>query len=149
VITNPQEAWKQTLEKHIRSRGLRLTRQRLLITETFFRRGGHTTVDDLYQELLKTQPGIGYATVYRTLKLLVECGIAESLQFGEDSTRYEPASEHHDHLICTGCGTIIEFENETIENLQEEIAKMFGFTLTHHNMELYGRCSDPKCTKKS
>ncbi len=137
--------WQSTLEDYVRSKGLRLTRQRLLITETFFKRGGHTTVDDLYQRLLKIQPGIGYATVYRTLKLLVECGIAESMQFGEDSTRYEPASDHHDHLICTGCGTIVEFENETIEEIQEDIAKAHGFVLTHHNMELYGRCSKPGC----
>ena len=148
MTTANQPPWQTSLEQYVRSRGLRLTRQRMLITETFFKRGGHTTVDDLYQRMLKIQPGIGYATVYRTLKLLVECGIAESMQFGEDSTRYEPASDHHDHLICTVCGKIVEFENDTIEEIQEEIAKEHGFTLTHHNMELYGRCSSPACSRE-
>ena len=142
-MTTAAAPWKSTLEEHIRSKGLRLTRQRLIITETFFKLGGHTTVDDLYQRLQKTQSGIGYATVYRTLKLLVECGVAESMQFGEDSTRYEPASDHHDHLICTACGAIVEFENETIEKIQDEIAELHGYSLTHHNMELYGTC--PSC----
>ena len=126
----------------VRRRGLRLTRQRLAIARRFFEHGGHLTVDDLYQRTLATDPEIGYATVYRTLRLMVDCGIAEAHTFGANKVRFElpEADNHHDHLICTECGRIIEFEEEAIERLQEEVARRHEFTMTSHSMEIYGRC---------
>ena len=82
------------------------------------------------------------ATIYRTMKLLSESGLAHARNFGDGQTRYEPAfgREHHDHLICTRCGAIIEFENDRIEQLQDVVAKKHGFRVTSHKMELYGLC---------
>ena len=139
------EDWREVLHAHITKKGLRLTQQRLLISEVFFEEvGHHTNIDELYQKIREKNSGIGYATVYRTLKLLTECGLATSMQFSDGTRRFEPVTEHHDHLICTECGKIMEFENEEIESLQDEVARQFGFSLTSHTMELYGVCDGMK-----
>src|SRR5260370_40443424 len=86
---------------------------------------------------------VGYATIYRTLKLLKECDLLVERHFEEGQARYEVADEHHhDHFICERCGRIIEFENQVLEQLQQEVARQLGATLTHHRMELYGVCAD-------
>mgnify|MGYP001594215892 CR=1 FL=1 len=126
-------------------KGLRMTGQRELIAKIFFQHRGHISIEELHHEVQKTDPGIGYATVYRTLKLLSDAGLAAGRSFGNGFTRYEPDNqiEHHDHLICTRCGAIIEFENNRIESLQKSVAGQYRFEVTHHVMELYGICS--KC----
>lgn len=141
------EDWRETLRRHIKDTGLRLTPQRMSIAEAFFATGTgrHVNIDDLYQRVRASNPSIGYATVYRTLKLLEECGLAAAAQFGNKTTLFEPSDpahdDHHDHLICTGCGRIVEFENPEIEALQDRMAAEHGFRLTHHKMELYGLCA--------
>jgi len=137
--------WQTTLKAELEKRGLRLTRQRMLISKIFFEHEGHANIEDLYRKAQKAYPQLGYATVYRTLNLLKECGLATTMHFGDGMTRFEPARHHHDHLICTECGKIVEFENDEIEELQEAVAKEYGFALVHHKMELYGTC--PACTR--
>jgi Fur family ferric uptake transcriptional regulator len=90
----------------------------------------------------KVNPKIGYATVYRTLRLLTRLGLAAQRKFADGETRYERTSEgsHHDHLICLDCGKIIEFEDDTLETLQNSIAQHYHFKVFHHRMELYGQC---------
>jgi Fur family ferric uptake transcriptional regulator len=125
-------------------RGLRSTDQRRLIVETFFKSPNHISIEELLAQVRSQDPRVGYATVYRTLKLLTECGVAFERKFGDGLTRYELADEasHHDHLICTECGKIIEFEEPKIEELQEKIASRYGFSLKSHKHEMYGTCSD-------
>jgi Fur family ferric uptake transcriptional regulator len=126
-------------------KGLRSTAQRRLIVDTFFERPTHRTIEDLLTEVRSRDRGIGYATVYRTLKLLAESGVASERRFGDGLSRYELADDdatHHDHLICVACGTIIEFEEPRIELLQEDVAARYGFEITSHKHELYGRCPD-------
>jgi len=133
------------LAAHMRSRGLKVTRQRDQILESFLKIGKHVGVEDLLRAVRKNTPSIGNATVYRTMKLFVEAGIAEERRFSAGVTLYEPHDgdeHHHDHLICTVCERIFEFENEEIEQLQEQVAEAQGFKLTHHKMELYGLCTD-------
>lgn len=133
--------WRELLRQQITEKGLRLTQQRMLISEVFFEEvKDHANIEELYQKVRKRNSGIGYATVYRTLKLLTDCGLATSMQSMDGTRRFEPTSDHHDHLTCTACGKIMEFENEEIERLQEEIAEKFGFALTSHTMDLYGVC---------
>ena len=133
--------WRELLRQQITEKGLRLTQQRMLISEVFFEEvKDHANIEELYQKVRKRNSGIGYATVYRTLKLLTDCGLATSMQSMDGTRRFEPSSDHHDHLTCTACGKIMEFENEEIERLQEEIAAKFGFALTSHTMDLYGVC---------
>ena len=134
----------QALERHVKRSGLRMTRQRRVIAEVIIELEGHVNIEELYDAVRKRNQNIGYATVYRTLKLLREVGIVSSTQFGEGPARYESnvAREHHDHLVCQHCGLIVEFENEEIEALQLEVARSHGMSLTDHTMELYGRCLD-------
>ena len=136
---------RQTLRDYIARHGLKTSRQRELIAEVFFESGGHMRIEDLLERVRKLDPKVGQATVYRTMKLLTKCGLAEPRQFGDGHTRYEPTNdtaEHHDHLICTSCQRIIEFVNTQIEQLQDRVAKAHGFVVTHHKMELYGVCAD-------
>lgn len=125
------------------AKGLRSTRQRDIILDFFLSTHQHVSTEELYLKVRASHPGIGYATVYRTLKLFVEAGLAREILLHDGQTRYEHAvaGEHHDHLVCTGCNAIIEFENETIEKLQDEIAARHGFLIRSHKMEIYGLCA--------
>ena len=135
---------KSDFRARLIEKGLKVTRQREIILEEFLRDGSHLSIDDLYLRLRRKNPRIGYATVYRTLKLFAECGVAEQRQFDDGHTRYESASvdEHHDHLICSRCGKIVEFEEPKIEELQEMVARQHGFIIERHRLDLYGRCRD-------
>ena len=132
------------LDRYMTERGLKSTRQRQLIIDMFFEGGGHQSVEELHSKVRKTDAKVSVATVYRTMKLLTESGLAHARNFGEGQTRYEAAigRGHHDHLICTNCSKIIEFENDRIEALQDVVAKRHGFKVTSHKMELYGLCRD-------
>lgn len=123
--------------------GLKTTRQREEIFNIFLKSPGHQNLAQIYAEVAKVNPKIGYTTVYRTLKLLTRLGLATPRKFGDGETRYEPASEgnHHDHLICLDCGKIVEFEDKALETLQNTIAHRHRFKPFHHRMELYGLCS--------
>ena len=129
-------------------KGLKATKQREEILRVFLRSHGHRNLAQIYAQVAKANPKIGYATVYRTLKLLTRLGFAIERKFADGEARYEPVGEgsHHDHLICLDCGKILEFENDALETLQNGIAKYYHFEIFHHRMELYGRCAD--CSKK-
>ncbi len=129
---------------HLRQQGLKSTAQRDDIAHVFFASNRHISVEELYIEVKRINPRIGYATVYRTMKLLTECGLAVERHFRDGEARYESQAEghHHDHMICEGCGKIIEFTEERIETLQATVAQRLGFQITGHKMELYGRCAD-------
>lgn len=139
----------EILKRYMAARGLKSTRQREAVVQEFFKSPGHVTVEELHHRVQKKHPRVGYATVYRTLRLLAASGLAHEGKFGEGGKLYEPClgQGHHDHLICIGCGQIVEFAAETIEALQKEVARKKGFTLLHHKMELYGHC--PACAEKN
>jgi Fur family ferric uptake transcriptional regulator len=139
----------EVLRAYIVENGLKSSRQREVIAETFFKAGGHLRVEELLDRVRAIDSRIGQATVYRTMKLLTQCGLAEAHQFGDGHTVYEPVEEpeeHHDHLICTKCGAIVEFYSEKIEALQSDIARQHGYAVTSHKMELYGIC--PTCLER-
>ncbi len=129
------------LQEHLSKHQLKLTRQREQIL-TVFLKMEHITAEQMYRLLAKKDPHIGLATIYRTLNLFCEAGLAQARHFGTQ-TQYDNVSHkgHHDHLICTSCGKIVEFENCDIERLQEEVAAKNGFTIQTHKLELYGLCS--------
>ena len=136
---------KQIFRDYLLTQGLKSTSQREIILDEFLRSDEHPSTEDLYLRVRKKNPQVGYATVHRTLKLFAECGIASVRNFGDGSTRYESVSEdeHHDHLVCSECGLIIEFEDDQIEKLQEKVAKKHKFKVIDHRLELYGLCE--KC----
>jgi Fur family transcriptional regulator, ferric uptake regulator len=142
------EHFRAMLQAYMLKKGLRSTDQRKLIVETFFRAENHVSIEELLAQVREKDPRVGYATVYRTLKLLTECGVANERRFGDGLTRYELADDvtHHDHLICIECGDIVEFEEPRIEELQEGVARRHGYELRSHKHELYGVC--PRCGGK-
>jgi Fur family ferric uptake transcriptional regulator len=124
---------------------LKFTKQRELVLKFLYENDGHFTPEDIYTKLKQQYPGIniGIATVYRTLALLETSQIASSISFGVQGKKYELGlKKHHDHLICTKCGKIIEFFDEVIEERQEEIAKQFNFQMTDHTMKIVGLCEN-------
>ncbi len=133
---------KKVFRDHIKEAGLRRTSQRDLILETFLGTEEHLTSEDLYSIVHKKDPDIGLTTVYRTLKLLTEAGLAREVRFGDNRTYYEHHydHEHHDHMICTECGRVIEFFSPEIEALQDQMASNFGFRPTHHSLRMWGVC---------
>ncbi|MFO0677834.1 MAG: transcriptional repressor [Polyangiaceae bacterium] len=141
--------FREVLTAYMIKKGLRSTDQRRLIVETFFHSDDHVSIEELLAKVRKNDPKVGYATVYRTLKLLTECGVAFERRFGDGLTRYELADDasHHDHLICLECGAIQEFEEPRIETIQDEIAERYGYELRSHKHEMYGVC--PKCRKRA
>ena len=140
-----EEQKLEAFREFIKDQGLKSTRQRDEIAQWFFRLDGHLNADEIYRELKDISPGIGFSTVYRTMKLLCESGLVQERHFGDGEALYENVSSHHDHCICTRCGKIVEFENDRIEALQESVAQEYGFRLISHKMELYGLC--PDCVK--
>lgn len=135
---------EELLARFMADHGLKSTRQRTLIVETFFGSEGHLSVEELWDKVRGTDARVSVATVYRTMKLLSDSGLAHARNFGDGQTRYEAAvgRHHHDHLICTSCGTIVEFENDRIEAMQDAVARRHGFKVTSHKMELYGLCKN-------
>lgn len=129
------------LQSYLMQKGLKHTRQREVIASTFFKTKKHIRIEELLQEVRKVEPSIGYVTVYRTLLLLKDCGLAHQRHFGEGQSLFENAGEHHDHMICIKCGKIVEFEDDRIETLQEETCKKFNFRMVSHRHEIYGACS--------
>ena len=142
------------LKVYLKQKGLKYTHQRQVVTEVFFDQKSenlHPTIDELFVQVRAVDPRIGYATVYRTIKLFEECKLATPRRFGDNQTRYEPETpgEHHDHMICLECGAIVEFEDERLESLQEVVSRELGFELADHKMILFGRpvkdCSTDAC----
>jgi Fur family ferric uptake transcriptional regulator len=144
VMKDLEAAFREFLE----SRSLKMTAQRSLVFNAFRKKKGHSSVEELYDTIKRKDPSIGQATVYRTMKLLSEAGLAREVDFGDGIVRYEHTygRDHHDHLICERCGKKIEVLDNRIEALQEQLAGKHGFRLTGHKMYLYGIC--PDCRKK-
>ncbi len=134
---------------HLKQAGFKRTGQRELILEVFLRTEGHMSAEDLYGLVKATDPNVGFTTVYRTLKLLAECQLAREERLGDGRRRYEHQYKHphHDHLICTECGELIEFYSEVIEQKQDEIAAQYNFKPTRHSLRIFGICS--VCQAKS
>ncbi|MDQ3712195.1 MAG: transcriptional repressor [Acidobacteriota bacterium] len=133
---------KQVFSEHIQKAGLRNTAQRELILDIFLRTEDHLSSEDLYWLVHKEDSSVGHTTVYRTLKLLTDAGLAREVRFGDGKSYYEHHynHEHHDHMICTECGKVVEFFSPEIESLQESVAAEYGFRLTHHSMRILGLC---------
>ena len=134
------------LEEYISDNNLKITKQRRIVLKVFLESKEHLSVEELYNKVLKTEPKIGLATVYRTLALLTKSGLALEMDFGDGQKRYESSyrSVHHDHMVCTKCGKILEFNHPLIEKYQDEVAEQNNFKITSHKLDLFGLCQDCK-----
>ena len=129
----------------LRGEGMKFTPQRSAILEEIILDLGHRECEDIYLALKQMGEHVSRATVYRTMEILVKNDFARKMEIGDGRARYESKvnSPHHDHLICTSCGKIVEFVNQDIEDLQEKIAKNYHFNLQRHIHQLFGICK--KC----
>jgi len=133
-------------EEYLKTKSLRMTKQRNDILVAVLNSQEHLSADLILEKVKQYDSSIGLATVYRTLQLLNDSGIIEECAFAKERGLYEvsvSSSEHHDHMICTRCGKIVEFHDEELEKMQEKIAKQLGFGLKSHKVVLYGECLKP------
>lgn len=137
-----RQKWDPAQFKRIvREMGLKVTSQRLAILEALTDGRAHVTAQEVFEVVNSRHPEIGFATVYRFLRKMTELNYVTEVRMGGLPARYElTPHHHHDHLTCTRCGRIVEFENMQIESLQSAVAREHGFLLTHHVLELYGLC---------
>ena len=127
------------LERLCADNGMRMTGQRRTIAKVLSEADDHPDVEEVYRRASARDPHISLSTVYRTVRLFEGAGILERHEFGDGRARYEPAGPgHHDHLINVKTGEVIEFSNEQIERLQENVARELGFRLIGHRLELFG-----------
>jgi Fur family ferric uptake transcriptional regulator len=138
----------QVFLEYLQSRKLKVTPHRQLILETFLADEGHRSVEDIYRAVRASDPRVGYTTVYRTMKILADCGLAREIDLADGITRYEHLynHQHHDHMICMECGNSIEFYNEEIEAVQDLASEQLGFKVLDHKLQIYGVCRD--CRKR-
>jgi len=140
---------QEVFAAHLRQNGLRFTSERRNLLEVILEMRSHFSPDDVLHQLRLKKVGVSRATVYRLLPVLVEAEIIQQSLLSDTQTHFEVTwnKAHHDHLICSNCSRVVEFQHNTIELLQREIANRYGFILEHHVMELMGRCRD--CRKAS
>lgn len=140
----------EELKKILKERELKVTTQRVLVlTALAESQGSHLTVEEIY-DLVKTEnPEIGLATVYRTIQLFYELHLVDRINLDDGFVRYEigdignhNAKHHHHHLICLGCGKVISFEEDLLEDLEKKIAGTTGFSVVDHEVKLYGYCKE-------
>jgi len=136
-------------ERFIRDHRGRLTPQRQMIVREFFALHGHHDVQEIHDHLRRRGHNVNPSTIFRTLKLLVQAGIAVERQFANGNTKFELNQAHHDHLICLNCKKIVEFDSPTLEKVQARIIKDHGFEMTYHRHEIYGYCSKCRATRHS
>jgi Fur family transcriptional regulator, ferric uptake regulator len=138
----------QKFETFVRDHKGRLTPQRQFIVHEFLELNGHYSIDELHQHLRKKGQVINPSTIFRTLKLLVQAGVAVERQFANGNTKFDVNVAHHDHLICLTCGKIVEFDSPKLEDIQMRIVRSHGFEMEYHKHEIYGHCSGCRKEKK-
>jgi len=139
---------EEILLRHLKLVGLKRTGQRETILRTFLETHEHLSTDEMYQRVRKRDSKIGFTTVYRTLKLLTECGLASEVDFHDGIARYEHQyhRRNHHHMVCTECGGSVEFFSPEVDKLEEEIGRKHRYTTTRHTFQIYGVCED--CRKR-
>ena len=132
---------KEVLAAHLAEHGLKRSAQREVILEAFLKAGRHLSVEELLRIVRRRRADIGRTTIYRSLKLFKEAGLASELTYGGEA-RFEPLwnRDQHDHFICVSCGEIFEFKSPEIEDIQEGIARGIGFQIEGHRHHILGRC---------
>ncbi len=142
---------KDRFHRHLKKVGLKQTEQRDTILEAFVRTRDHMSVDELFRLVRQQDPKIGITTVYRTLKLLAECGLASEVSFQDGVARYEHqvGRRSHHHMVCTQCGSSVEFFSPQVDKLEQQIGQEYKFETTRHTFQIYGVCEDCRRTVRA
>ncbi len=140
---------EQILHNHLKRVGLKHTAQRDTILHTFLETREHLSMDELHRLVRRKDPRIGFTTVYRTLKLFAECGLASEVAFHDGIARFEHQYNRrsHHHMVCTQCGGSVEFFSPEVERLEQEIGRKHHYLTTRHTFQIYGLCEN--CRKKA
>jgi Fur family ferric uptake transcriptional regulator len=143
-VPSERQQFLELFRRYLREHSLPVTAQRERVAEVVLESHGHLSVEDIEQQLRGSGMRIGKATVYRTLDILARSGMITERDFGEGFRRYErvPGHPHHEHLICTRCGKVVEFTNDRLERMKAVIAEEYGFQHHHHRLEIYGLCRE-------
>lgn len=131
-----------TLRDYLNTRTKKLTKNRKLILDVFLLAGSHRTIEELYYQTKVLNPRVGLATVYRSVKILCDCGLVSGFKHTDGVFRYELGREYHEHLICIKCGRLFEVSDPQIKAMQNALAKRNGFKILHSRLELYGICRE-------
>lgn len=138
-----QNSPEQIFKDYLRANTLRHTSQRQTVLEVMLQAEEHLSIEQIYDQAKKEDSSLGQATVYRTIRHLCSAGLVREVRFDDGLARYEvEKDEHHDHLICTGCGKTLSVQDLEIERLQDNLAKVHGFKPVSHCLYLYGICGD-------
>ncbi len=144
ATANETSPFIHLFRRYLRQQGLPVTQQREVVADVVFNSSEHLSVEDIEVALRARGERIGKATIYRTMEILVRSGLVEEHDFGEGFKRYEHLFGQqpvHEHLICTSCSKVIEFQSPEILRLQEETARRHGFLPARHRLEIYGVCA--------
>lgn len=138
---------KKKVEAALRKRGYKLTPQRRAVLDVITLSRTHLTPAEIFERVGQEYPGIGLVTVYRTLEILAEAGLICEVHVGSNCRRYllRRPSEHHHHLVCSGCGTVIDFSECGLFELEQRLSQKTGFEIKSHLLEFLGQC--PECHK--
>ena len=148
-----QNGSEKLLREKLREKGLKVTRQRILVLSVLEQNcGSHMTAEEVYGQVSEDYPEIGLATVYRTLQLLLEMQLVDRINLDDGCVRYEighllrgNAKHNHHHLICRSCGKVIPFDGDLLEGLEQHIEETAGFQVQDHEVKFYGLCRE--CVK--
>lgn len=134
---------RQLLRAHLSRLGLKHSNQREIILGVFLAAHDHLSTEELHRRVKQRDASVGYTTVYRTLKLFANCGLATEIAFHDGVTRYEPRlnRRHHHHMVCTGCGASVEFFAPEIEAIEQSVGQQYGFATARHSFQIYGLCA--------
>ncbi len=149
----PQEQMAEVraiFKAFLKRRNLRQTSERAAILDAVYATGDHVDADELYLRLRQNDQQVSRATVYNTLELLLECDLIVRHQFGKNQAKFERAYSYwqHDHLICLDCNELFEFCDPRLQGVQEMVADIYGFEVTHHSLNLYGHCQREACPNR-
>jgi len=138
---------RHIFDQYLQENGIRRSKPREQVFDIFINTEKHLTVLKLYELTKARYPNIGYATVYRAMKIICDAGIADEINFGGlKHYEHKYGHEHHDHMICTECKELIEVLNPEIEEMQQALAQAYDFTITNHRLQIFGVCG--KCKKE-
>jgi Fur family ferric uptake transcriptional regulator len=132
----------EIFENYLHAKNLKHSKPRRDIVEVFLTSEGHLSAQELYEQTRRHNPRIGFATVYRTLKLLEECGLARTMDYGDGTLRYEPDRFQHHHIICTACNRTVEFLSPELESLLQQVQKTHNFVPQSHAVRVLSVCTD-------